>query len=165
MAQARGPATQPSGYPQSTPRHARRLHSDSCGPSRPFRPRLTRGTGTATLSSEGAMKTEAGQKTNPPGLPGASLVARIRSELPHLGAAEAEDLARIVEVLVRKFHPDRIYVFGSQARGTPTWHSDVDLLVVVPDAGEFPHHLAQQAFQAIGDHLLPLDILFMSRDE
>src|SRR5438874_699899 len=94
-----------------------------------------------------------------------SLEAHIRRELPHLDLPEAADLARIVAALVRIFEPEHIYVFGSQARGTPTWHSDVDLLVVVPDAGEFPHHLEQAAYRAVGHHLLPLEIIFMSRDE
>jgi len=74
-------------------------------------------------------------------------------------------VARIVRTIVREFQPDRIYVFGSQARGASTWHSDVDLLVVVPDAGEYPHHLDQAAHRAVGQRLLPLDILFMSREE
>ncbi len=95
----------------------------------------------------------------------ALLKARIRRELPHLGQDDTADLARIVATLVSTFQPERIYVFGSQARGTPTRHSDVDLLVVVPDAGEFPHHLEQAAYRAIGHHRLPLEIIFMSHDE
>ena len=39
-----------------------------------------------------------------------------------------EDMAnRIAE----RFQPHRIILFGSQARGTPNYHSDVDLLVVM----------------------------------
>src|SRR3954447_23430215 len=77
----------------------------------------------------------------------------IRSALPHLGTAEGADIERIVDVLVRAFEPEAIYLFGSQARGTPSGHSDVDLFVVVRDAGEFPHHLAQEAYRRIGHHL------------
>lgn len=90
---------------------------------------------------------------------------RVHRELPRLDEAEASDLARVVDRLVETFAPERIYVFGSRARGTSTWHSDVDLLVVVPDAGEFPHRLAQEAYRVVGRHALPLDILFMSRDD
>ncbi|MCK5241930.1 nucleotidyltransferase domain-containing protein [bacterium] len=32
--------------------------------------------------------------------------------------------------LVEKFHPQRIILFGSQARGTADKHSDVDLLII-----------------------------------
>jgi predicted nucleotidyltransferase len=89
----------------------------------------------------------------------------IRLALPHLGTAEAADIERIVEVLVRAFEPEAIYLFGSQARGTSVRHSDVDLFVVVRDAGAFPHHLAQEAYRLVGHHLVPLDIVFMSRSE
>lgn len=34
--------------------------------------------------------------------------------------------------LVKKFHPHRIILFGSYARGTADEHSDVDLLVICP---------------------------------
>ncbi|MHC4519961.1 MAG: nucleotidyltransferase domain-containing protein, partial [Planctomycetota bacterium] len=34
--------------------------------------------------------------------------------------------------LVNAFHPDKIILFGSQARGTADDRSDVDLLVVCP---------------------------------
>lgn len=37
--------------------------------------------------------------------------------------------------LVDAFHPDRIILFGSQARGTSEDRSDVDLLVICPLQG------------------------------
>ena len=94
-----------------------------------------------------------------------ALEALVRQEMPHLAHAEAADLARIVAMLVRTFRPERVYAFGSQARGTPTPDSDLDLLVVVEDAGEYPHRLDQAAHRAVGRRLLPLDIMFMSAEE
>lgn len=94
-----------------------------------------------------------------------ALDSRIRRELPMLTESEASDVARVVGILIDRFQPDRIYVFGSRARGTPTLHSDVDLLVVVPKADAFPHRLAQQAYRAVGHHALPLDMVFMGREE
>ena len=35
-----------------------------------------------------------------------------------------------------KFHPERIILFGSYARGTADEHSDVDLMVVSPFQGK-----------------------------
>jgi uncharacterized protein len=93
------------------------------------------------------------------------LKAFIRHAFPHLAPAETADLLRIAGILVRAFQPEKVYVFGSQARGTPSQHSDMDLLVVVPDAGEFPHRLAQEAYRVIGHHALPLDIVFMDQAE
>ena len=37
--------------------------------------------------------------------------------------------------IAREFHPRRIILFGSYARGTPTEDSDVDLLIIMPFKG------------------------------
>ena len=42
----------------------------------------------------------------------------------------------MVECLVEAFHPERIYLFGSFARGDTTPDSDYDLLLVVPDSAD-----------------------------
>lgn len=42
-------------------------------------------------------------------------------------------LAAIMRRLVETYQPDRIYLFGSRARGNAGADSDYDLLVVVPD--------------------------------
>lgn len=93
------------------------------------------------------------------------LVERVRRAVPQLATAEVADVVRILDTLLRTFQTERIYVFGSRTRGTPSEHSDLDLLVVVKDAGEFPHHLAQQAYRVVGRHVLPLEIVFISLDE
>jgi predicted nucleotidyltransferase len=45
-------------------------------------------------------------------------------------------LQQATQRLVDKFHPHRIILFGSQARGTAGVRSDVDLLVVSPLSGK-----------------------------
>ena len=45
-------------------------------------------------------------------------------------------LREAVRRLVEGFQPQRIILFGSQARGTADEHSDVDLLVICPVNGE-----------------------------
>ena len=42
-------------------------------------------------------------------------------------------LAEIVRRLVAAYQPERIYLFGSTARGDANENSDYDLMVVVPD--------------------------------
>jgi predicted nucleotidyltransferase len=42
-------------------------------------------------------------------------------------------LAEVVRRLVAAYEPDRIYLFGSRARGEIAADSDYDLLLVVPD--------------------------------
>jgi predicted nucleotidyltransferase len=97
--------------------------------------------------------------------PAKSMRAVITREVAGLGDRERADLARVVTTLVDAFAPERVYLYGSQARGTAGRDSDVDLLLVVPETGEFPHHLDQAAYRAVGDHLVPLDIMFMSQEE
>lgn len=49
------------------------------------------------------------------------------------------DTAQIIGLsagIARDFDPDRIILFGSYAYGTPTEHSDVDLLVIMPFDGK-----------------------------
>lgn len=42
----------------------------------------------------------------------------------------AVELEPYLRVIVERFHPEKIILFGSQACGAPTRHSDVDLLIV-----------------------------------
>ena len=42
-------------------------------------------------------------------------------------------IAEITRRLVEYFHPDRIYLFGSAARGDAGPDSDLDFCVVLPD--------------------------------
>lgn len=46
---------------------------------------------------------------------------------------ESEKVKQLIATIVETAHPLRILVFGSVARGEATEHSDVDLLVVMPD--------------------------------
>jgi HEPN domain/Nucleotidyltransferase domain len=48
-------------------------------------------------------------------------------------AADDPVLAEIVRRLVVAYHPQRVYLFGSQARGDADEDSDYDLMVIVPD--------------------------------
>jgi predicted nucleotidyltransferase len=67
---------------------------------------------------------------------------------------EIQDLG---EKIAHGFHPQRVILFGSHARGTASEHSDVDLLVILPFEGknfrkslEILNHL---------DSRLPIDLL------
>jgi len=48
----------------------------------------------------------------------------------------ADILDEAARRLVEKFHPERIVLFGSQARGTANERSDVDLLVICSFEGQ-----------------------------
>ncbi len=73
-------------------------------------------------------------------------------------------LAEVIEGLVAVLQPERIYLFGSQARGDATEHSDYDLLVVVPRADEPGYRLSQRAHSLIWGMGISVDILVWTRD-
>src|SRR5437016_5482399 len=52
---------------------------------------------------------------------------------PKMGLAK--QIHQMVRVIVRQFHPDKIILFGSHARGEAGPDSDIDLLVVMPIRG------------------------------
>ncbi len=72
-------------------------------------------------------------------------------------------LAEIVDGLVKEFHPVRIFLFGSRARGDAREGSDYDLLVIV-QATEVPgHRLAQQAHRLVFRRIpAPIDVVFFT---
>ncbi len=69
-----------------------------------------------------------------------------------------------VERIVRQFHPLRIILFGSHARGTATDESDIDLLVVLRDAPD-KRRMAVEIRRALRDMLVSKDIIVTTPDE
>ncbi len=66
--------------------------------------------------------------------------------------------------LVDAFHPDRIILFGSQARGTADDRSDVDILVVCSFAGK-RRSLMLEMDRALGDLDYAFDVLILTPEE
>jgi predicted nucleotidyltransferase len=58
-------------------------------------------------------------------------------------------LAEAVRRLVKAYEPERIYLFGSVARGDAGPDSDYDLLVVVPDDATPQRKRSRLAYQAL----------------
>jgi len=67
-----------------------------------------------------------------------------------------------VERLVKALRPERIYLFGSRARNDWREGSDYDLFIVLPGPGPVPHLYAQEAYRALRDVALPVDIVVWS---
>jgi predicted nucleotidyltransferase len=78
-----------------------------------------------------------------------ALAERMRRELPHLTAEDQCVLVRILERLVEVYQPDRIYLFGSKARGDAGPDSDYDILVLVEHPTEPLYRLSQRGFRAL----------------
>ncbi len=74
-------------------------------------------------------------------------------------------LDEIVKRLVETLHPLEIYLFGSHASGTPHRHSDVDILVVVPDGAGDCRKLATCGDASLRGILVPVDIVVFHRSD
>jgi predicted nucleotidyltransferase len=77
-------------------------------------------------------------------------------------AAES-GLDEIVERLKHAYSPERIYLFGSRARGDNGPDSDFDFLVVVPDDAPKERRGSRLAYQALRGTGIAADILVWTR--
>ena len=70
----------------------------------------------------------------------------------------------MVDRIVGRFRPLRVVLFGSQARGTATEWSDVDLLVVLPDVSD-KRRAAIEFRRSLGDLPASKDIVVSTPEE
>jgi uncharacterized protein len=77
------------------------------------------------------------------------LEERIFRDLPHLTEEDARALARIIERLIDAYEPERIYLFGSKARGDYGADSDFDVLVVVLDTAPLHRKRSRLAYEVL----------------
>ena len=70
----------------------------------------------------------------------------------------------ITKRLVDAFHPERIILFGSQARGTADERSDVDILVICPFDGK-RGRLMLKMDRALRGLRLARDIMILTPEE
>lgn len=68
-------------------------------------------------------------------------------------------LAEVVRRLVEAYQPERIYLFGSHARGQAHADSDYDLLVVVPDHAPPERCTPDLAYRVLRGTGLAVDVL------
>ncbi len=72
-------------------------------------------------------------------------------------------LDEIVERLRKAYGPERIYLFGSHARGEAGPDSDFDILVVVPDDVPPSRRKSRLAYQALRGTGIAADVLVWTR--
>ena len=83
------------------------------------------------------------------------------------GSAESavqQAIAAMVRRIVERFHPEKVILFGSHARGEATADSDVDLLVVARSPGT-RRELGLAIDLALADIEVPKDVLVVTPEE
>jgi predicted nucleotidyltransferase len=74
-------------------------------------------------------------------------------------------LAEIVRRLVEAYKPERIYLFGSKARGDAGLDSDYDLMVVVPEDAPPERHRSRLAYEVLWGTGTAADVLVWTRQK
>ena len=73
-------------------------------------------------------------------------------------------LAEIVRRLIAAYQPERIYLFGSRARGDSGANSDYDLMVVVSDSAPPDRMGSRLAYQVLRGTGTAADVLVLGRE-
>lgn len=75
-------------------------------------------------------------------------------------------IQRVCDRIVAHSHPERIYLFGSAARGDVREGSDLDLLVVMElNEDERPYRKAAELHMLFRGWLVPLDIIVRTPEQ
>jgi uncharacterized protein len=76
-----------------------------------------------------------------------------------------EEVQLIADQLRRAMYPEKIYLFGSYARGDAGPDSDLDFLAVVTDSSMSRYERALQARSHVDSTSFPLDIVVLTKKE
>lgn len=74
-----------------------------------------------------------------------------------------KDIIELSDQIAHEFHPERIILYGSHARGDATEDSDVDLMVILPFEGPSAH-MALRIRKRVRRQF-PLDLLARTPEE
>lgn len=64
--------------------------------------------------------------------------------------------------LVAELRPEKVYLFGSRARGDAAADGDYDFLVVLPSSGDSPFRRSQRAHRALSDLGVSKDVVIVT---
>jgi uncharacterized protein len=73
-------------------------------------------------------------------------------------------LDEMVRRIVERFHPEKIIIFGSYARGEFTEDSDFDFLIVMPVENS-QRQKANEIDLALADRTIPIDVIVVTPEQ
>ena len=85
-------------------------------------------------------------------------------DVSEYGTTAETIIPRMVERIVKRFDPLSVWLFGSMARGNCNEHSDVDLMVIMPEGTDCMNAAVDIALE-VSDSMLPKDILVNTPDQ
>ena len=75
-----------------------------------------------------------------------------------------QQIQKLVNEIAEGYKPEKIYLFGSYANGTPTFDSDIDLFIV-KETNERWMDRRSTARATIKDYIAPIDIIVYTPKE
>ena len=82
----------------------------------------------------------------------------------NIAGTKPGQLNELVRLLSEAYHPDKIYLFGSRARGDERPDSDFDLLLVVPDDASPDRLTSRMAYERLWGMGADADVLVWTRN-
>jgi predicted nucleotidyltransferase len=82
-----------------------------------------------------------------------------------MAKVDAQLLQEVTRRLVEQFQPEQIILFGSQAWGTPTASSDLDVMVIVTDSALSDYERSVQGHRSLMGLDMPKDVIVKTRRE
>jgi predicted nucleotidyltransferase len=76
-----------------------------------------------------------------------------------------KDLSEIITKLKSHFHPEKVYLFGSRAKGTSSSGSDYDLFLVLKNSNKRQSERMAEAYDLLWGRSVSVDILVYTEDE
>jgi uncharacterized protein len=73
-------------------------------------------------------------------------------------------IQQLVNEIALGYKPEKIYLFGSYANGTPTKDSDIDLFIV-KETDKRRIHRGSDVRKSINDYIAPMDIIVYTPKE
>lgn len=81
------------------------------------------------------------------------------------GCESDTELVESVRRLAEVYQPERVYLFGSKARGDAGPDSDYDLMLVVPDDAPPERRRSKLAYEVLWETGLAADVLVLTRSQ
>lgn len=76
-----------------------------------------------------------------------------------------ELLEEIKQKIVKAINPEKIILFGSYAWGSPTESSDLDLYIIVSEAGTPAYKKSREVYRALRGTNVPIDVVVQTHDQ
>jgi predicted nucleotidyltransferase len=80
-------------------------------------------------------------------------------------ASTDETLAEVIRRIAAALKPEKIYLFGSHAWGTPTLDSDIDLFVIVKESEQPAYRRSREAYRSLRGIREPFEVIVRTLSE